>query len=51
MSVIDNLAVIRTLGIRRFVREERVKWTCPECGEMICIHEARCLSCRRRWRE
>jgi hypothetical protein len=50
MSMIENLENIRSLGIRRFVTNEKERWTCPECGETICVHEPQCLSCEYKWR-
>lgn len=50
MSVIDNLKNIKEFGIRQFVRNENEKWTCQECGEVICIHKPQCLSCGHTWR-
>jgi hypothetical protein len=50
MSMIDNLLNIRTFGIHQFVRNEQERWTCPECGQLICVHRPHCLSCRRVWR-
>jgi len=43
--MIDNLNRIKKVGIRQFIRDEKVKWRCPECGEMICVHKPDCLSC------
>jgi predicted RNA-binding Zn-ribbon protein involved in translation (DUF1610 family) len=45
MSMIDNLKMINEFGIRHFIRNEKVKWICPKCGEMICVHRSACLSC------
>jgi hypothetical protein len=45
MSMIENLEYIDREGIRAFVRNEKVRWTCPECGGMICVHKGRCSSC------
>jgi hypothetical protein len=50
MSMIDNLEDIKKVGIRQFVRSEKEKWTCPQCGEIICVHKPQCLSCGRTWR-
>jgi hypothetical protein len=50
MSMIGNLRSIRKFGIRHFLENEKRRWTCPDCGEMICVHEPQCLSCGRRWR-
>ena len=49
MSMIDNLKMINEFGIRHFIRNEKVKWICPECGEMICVHRPTCLSCGYKW--
>jgi hypothetical protein len=43
MSMIDNLENIRKLGIRQFIRSEKDKWRCPECGEMLCVYRPQCL--------
>jgi hypothetical protein len=50
MSMIDNLVSIRECGIRHFIRNEKERWTCPECGEIICVHKPQCLSCGHKWR-
>ena len=50
MSMIDNLENIRKLGIRNFIRNEKERWTCPECGQLLCVHKPQCLSCGDRWR-
>ena len=49
MSMIDNLKMINEVGIRRFIRSEKLKWVCPECGEMICVHRPTCLRCGYEW--
>lgn len=49
MRMIDNLKMIDDLGIRHFIRNEKLKWICPECGEMICVHKSACLSCGYEW--
>jgi hypothetical protein len=50
MSMIDNLENIRKFGIRSFIRDEKGKWTCPKCGELISVHKPQCLSCGHKWR-
>jgi hypothetical protein len=50
MSMIDNLRKMKRSGIRRFISDEKKKWACPKCGEIICVHEPRCLACHRKWR-
>lgn len=45
MSMIENLEHIKQLGIREFMRNEKQRWTCSECGAAICVHRASCLGC------
>ena len=49
MSMIENLKMINESGIRQFIRSEKEKWHCPDCGEFICVHKPACLSCGYRW--
>ncbi|MDD5171107.1 MAG: DUF3795 domain-containing protein [Syntrophales bacterium] len=51
MSMIDNLVNIKKVGIRQFIRNEKDKWTCPECGEIICVHKPQCPTCGHKWRQ
>ena len=50
MSMIDNLQNIRKFGIRHFISDEKERWTCPECSELLCVHKPQCLSCGHKWR-
>jgi len=50
MSMIENLARISEFGIRRFIRDQKKKWACPGCGELLCVHRPVCLACGHRWR-
>lgn len=45
MSMIENLNMIHKEGIRKFIRNEKLKWICPECGHMLCVHRPACLTC------
>jgi hypothetical protein len=49
MSMIDNLKMINESGIRHFIRNEKMRWICPECGKMICVHRPTCLACGHKW--
>lgn len=49
MSMIENLNMIQDVGIRKFIQNEKLKWTCPECGDLICVHRPTCLSCGYKW--
>ena len=50
MSMIDNLKNMKMSGIRKFIESERQKWTCPDCGQIICVHNPQCPSCGHKWR-
>ena len=49
MSMVKNLQNIKSSGLRHFIRNEKKRWTCPECGGIICVHKPQCLSCGRPW--
>jgi rubrerythrin len=50
MSMIDNLENIQKSGIRQFVRNEKERWKCPVCGEILSVHKPQCLYCQHKWR-
>ena len=45
MSMIENLNSIKESGIRMFIKFEKQKWTCTQCGNIICVHRTACLVC------
>jgi hypothetical protein len=48
-SVLENLASIQENGSMDFVARENIKWACPECGQMLCMHKPQCLNCGYGW--
>jgi hypothetical protein len=44
-SLLENLGTIRSQGVRRFLKSEEERWTCPVCGGTISIHDRTCRSC------
>jgi hypothetical protein len=50
MSMIENQKYIKQFGIRKFVREEKEKWTCPNCSQILSVHRDNCPSCDYKWR-
>jgi len=46
LSVIENREYIKKHGIDLDREKEEDKWCCPECREMICCHNGRCLNCK-----
>ncbi len=45
MSMLENLEIIRTKGLREFIRIERERWSCKICGGTIDVHHYRCSAC------
>ena len=48
MSMIENLENIKKPGIEEFLRNEKIRWTCTECGGTICVHKSYCYNCGRK---
>jgi hypothetical protein len=49
VSAIANLERIKAVGVARFVAEEKAKWSCSECGSLLCMHKPQCLHCGHAW--
>jgi uncharacterized OB-fold protein len=45
MSMFENLEYIRKFGMRKFLKNENSRWTCPQCGNVICVHKGYCTGC------
>jgi len=50
MSMIENLELIKNSGITKFLSNEEKRWTCPKCGQILCVHRPQCLHCSYAWR-
>ena len=48
MSMIENLENIKKFGIRKFVRNEKFRWACSDCGGTICVHKGYCYNCGKK---
>lgn len=46
MSMIENLELIQKSGIEAFLENEQERWTCSECGAVLCVHRKYCLTCK-----
>ena len=44
-SPLENLRMIRGMGMEAFLERERRLWTCPKCGSPICVHTGHCSGC------
>lgn len=53
MSMIENLNEIKSNGINEFLKNQREKYRCPNCGGVISVHNKRCYDCEKieSWRE
>lgn len=47
MSMIDNLNSIDKEGINIFLEKQVEKWTCKNCGHLLCVHRSICLNCEK----
>ena len=45
MSMLENLENIEILGVRKFVRTEKSRWKCRNCGGTINVHRGICAKC------
>jgi hypothetical protein len=46
MSMIGNLKYIKENGLGAFLEEERKKWTCSACGNILSVHRPDCPACK-----
>jgi hypothetical protein len=49
-SVVENLRRIAAEGVERFVAFDLERWTCPQCGGLMTVHEPACPGCGYAWR-
>ncbi|WP_222621162.1 DUF3795 domain-containing protein [Butyricimonas hominis] len=45
ISLIDNLRRVQEVGEVRFLEEEREKWRCKVCGNVLSVHLKACMFC------
>ena len=48
-SPLKNLRLIREKGMERFLEREKARWTCGECGGVICVHTGVCSACGKKY--
>ena len=46
MSMIKNLEQIKENGTDAFLQNEVNRWTCQECGSIVCVHNGICPQCK-----
>jgi len=47
MSMIANNTMMKEKGLEAFLKSERDKWACPDCGDIMCTHMHMCLECNK----
>lgn len=45
MSTIENLEHMKKIGVRKYLKNEAIRWACPFCGGTICVHRGYCYTC------
>ena len=45
MSMVKNLNVIREEGMDAFLKEQVEKYRCPNCGDVVSVHDGKCYAC------
>ncbi|MBN2805467.1 MAG: hypothetical protein JXR22_02330, partial [Prolixibacteraceae bacterium] len=44
-SPVENLNTLKTIGLIQFSELMKEKWTCRQCGQLLCVHREICLIC------
>ncbi|MFX0029561.1 MAG: DUF3795 domain-containing protein [Candidatus Hermodarchaeota archaeon] len=45
VNIVKNLKRIKENGVEKWLQEQKLHYTCPECGGEICIHDTECYDC------
>ena len=45
MSMIENLKTLKEKGMTKFLETEETKHQCPQCSDIISIHDRKCYTC------
>jgi hypothetical protein len=47
VSLIEGAMLHKSLGAKQYLLREREKWTCPDCGGVISLHDGVCSECAK----
>ena len=47
MSMVENLKEIQKNGIEAFLENQEAKYRCPNCGDVVSVHDRKCYSCKQ----
>jgi hypothetical protein len=45
MSMVENLKELKANGMDKFLASQAEKYRCPNCGDVVCVHDGKCYSC------
>jgi hypothetical protein len=45
MSMVENLKELKEKGMDGFLKSQAEKYSCPTCGDVVCVHDGKCYSC------
>ena len=45
MSMVENLNMIRAKGMNEFLKSQKESHSCPNCGDVVSVHDSKCYSC------
>ena len=45
MSMVENLIEIKSTSLQSFIMNQETKYRCPNCGDIISVHDRKCYSC------
>jgi hypothetical protein len=48
-SLIQNLKILSVTGFEEYLIQEKVKWTCRNCGSILSVHNTSCLKCGKEY--
>jgi len=45
MSMVENLQELKEKGMKKFLEIQESRYECPECGDVISVHDGKCYEC------
>ncbi|MDH5419902.1 MAG: hypothetical protein OEY39_00135 [Candidatus Bathyarchaeota archaeon] len=45
MSMVENLKELQGKGMEKFLKNQEERYECPECGDVISVHDGKCYAC------
>jgi len=48
MSMVENLNELKENGMKQFLKIQGERYKCPECGDVISVHDRTCYACGHR---